>query len=519
MKTVIATLRQHLWIKVIGAVCTVLILVIGLMIAGNIRSQTEGLQQQTRHQSQRLATAIEGGMFDALAVGDNQTVVRQFQRLNQQTSGIEVYVFDFNGEVAFSTVQDAPGKKINAFLAAPASKKTVAGMIDSGTAPEAPVEGTIDGTAYQSVFRPILNEKRCHHCHGSSRKLLGGMQVRSATQSAVNAAASARNWNIFMGLAGILILSALVFLLFQRMVNHPVRRLLSLAGKMRQGDLSCSVPVIGQDEISHMSARMNLVNENLRTRISDIKSAAQSLSELSSRQAAAVEETSSSTEQMAATTQQNADHASTADQLMQQVQQGVNSADAAMKELSTSMDEIGQSSDRIAKIIKTIDDIAFQTNLLALNAAVEAARAGEAGAGFAVVANEVRNLAMRSAEAAKSTSELVDNTVGKIEHGTSAAAKVNDAFTEMTGRTAQACDLVTQISTASAEQSQGIEQINRALSEVDQGVQQVAANAEQLTETTGTFKVEQDEQQDAPSAARPRTAAAGRAQTPHPAGG
>jgi methyl-accepting chemotaxis protein len=143
------------------------------------------------------------------------------------------------------------------------------------------------------------------------------------------------------------------------------------------------------------------------------------------------------------------------------------------------MKEITAASEETSKIIKTIDEIAFQTNLLALNAAVEAARAGEAGAGFAVVAEEVRNLAMRAADAAKNTSGLIEGTVKKIKDGSDLVLKANEAFAEVAVNSSKVGELVGEIAAASQEQAQGIDQINKAVTEMDKVTQQTAANAEE----------------------------------------
>ena len=150
-----------------------------------------------------------------------------------------------------------------------------------------------------------------------------------------------------------------------------------------------------------------------------------------------------------------------------------------MKDMSAAMDAIKSPSDNIAKIIKTIDEIAFQTNILALNAAVEAARAGEAGMGFAVVADEVRNLAQRSAQAAKETAEKIEEAIRKSDQGVQISGKVAQSLGDMVEKARKVDELVAEIATASREQNQGIQQVNTAVTQMDKVTQSNAANAEE----------------------------------------
>jgi methyl-accepting chemotaxis protein len=237
----------------------------------------------------------------------------------------------------------------------------------------------------------------------------------------------------------------------------------------------------GADQVSSASA--------------EVSSASQSQAQGSSQQAASLEETSSSLEEMTSMTRSNADNANQASSLMTDTSRIVEHADGAMGELTVAMQEISSASDETAKIIKTIDAIAFQTNLLALNAAVEAARAGEAGAGFAVVANEVRNLAMRAAEAAQNTSNLIETTVNRVKGGSALVSKTAESFSQVTTSISKVKELVTEIAAASHEQAQGVEQINKAVSEMDQVVQQNAANAEESASASEELSAQSQQMQ------------------------
>ncbi len=210
-----------------------------------------------------------------------------------------------------------------------------------------------------------------------------------------------------------------------------------------------------------------------------ISLASQQLAEGSSEQASSLEETSSALEEMSAMSTQNADNARQADEHMSQASQIITDANVAMRETSESMKEISDASDQISKIIKVIEEIAFQTNLLALNAAVEAARAGEHGKGFAVVADEVRNLAQRAAEAARETSSLIEQTVNRVSRGVELNQSTTDHFTKIGESASQVASLVGQIATASNEQAEGVKQLNAAVSQMDKVTQGNAATAEE----------------------------------------
>ena len=483
-----ANFQKRLWIKVMVALVPMLVLCIGLIIGINLFNQNRIIQSQTQQACENLVAVIESSSFDALAVGNNNEVRKQFSRLKEQAAGIDVSIFDFNGDITFASDAAMVHQGIRTLLSNSQSSDAVTQMLQDGKAPSGSFEEVIKQKPYLSLVRPILNAENCHHCHGSSRKVLGGIHIRTSTQATLSAMQRARNQGILVGFAGLMILALAIYGLFNKMVNQPVKTILDLAGKMRQGDFTHAAPVKSTDEISHLCARVNLVNESLCSMIGEIFAASQSVASAVSQQAASIEETSASLEELASMTKMNADHAVMAETLMRDSSVKVHQVGQIMTELNGSMASISQSSEEISKIASSIEGIAFQTNLLALNAAVEAARAGEAGAGFAVVAEEVRNLAMRTAAAARNTSELIGQSVGNIQHGSVLAGKTVEAFKGLSESAAKVSNLMSEIASASREQSSGIAQINEAVREMDTSIQQNAAAAEQLTAAIGSFK-------------------------------
>jgi len=270
------------------------------------------------------------------------------------------------------------------------------------------------------------------------------------------------------------------------------QRAISLGIFVVAGLVSCSFTfiVVRQTIVRPMNeilGRLHGGSGQMLSAVGTVREASQRLAEDSNSQAASLEETASSMEEMASQARANADNAHTCAELMNDSSNRVNQGVASMSEMERVIGEIENSSQQTAKIIKTIDEIAFQTNILALNAAVEAARAGDAGAGFAVVADEVRALALRSAEAASSTASLLEdmqaNVAGTVSANKDAAQNLQSIFEAVT--TAQA--RVEEISTSSKQQSDGIDQVNRAISSIDRIVQTQAATAEETASASETL--------------------------------
>ncbi len=234
------------------------------------------------------------------------------------------------------------------------------------------------------------------------------------------------------------------------------------------------------DKLGRIGDELDASADQVADSASQVASAGNSLAVGASQQAASIEETSASLEELSVMTKQNAENTIEANRVMKE--EAIPNFQQISDRMGKMKDAIGKTvsaSEETAKIIKTIDEIAFQTNLLALNAAVEAARAGEAGAGFAVVADEVRNLAMRAAEAAKSTTDLIKDSNGRIKETSELNEQVFEVVEQNSNITNRVSTLIDEIARASAEQNSGIDQINQAMNHMDKVIQENAANSEE----------------------------------------
>jgi methyl-accepting chemotaxis protein len=284
--------------------------------------------------------------------------------------------------------------------------------------------------------------------------------------------------------------SILLSLLIAKIITGPVRNAIEVIHRIAEGDLTQEIALTSTDEIGELAQSVDTMRRKMGEAVGGAVETSHILSEAASEQAASIEETSSSLEEMSSMTKSNAAGTAKANALMAGAMETIEKANASMDKLTVSMREIAGASEETQKIVKTIDEISFQTNLLALNAAVEAARAGEAGAGFAVVAEEVRNLALRAAEAAKNSSTLMTDIVGKIRAGELLVKTTNQEFVEIRTSSHKVVELMGGIAAASTEQSQGIEQINTAILELNTVTQRNAASAEELAAIMATFITE-----------------------------
>jgi len=367
------------------------------------------------------------------------------------------------------------------------------------------------------------------------------------TQASYDSASSAFN-KVVLTLLAIVVLALAVsgaFTYFMsQMIVRPLKRAIELAGRIAGGDLSAAIEVVGRDETADLLRALKNMNDSLHKIVGEVRSGTDSIStgtqqiasgnaDLSQRteeQASSLEETASSMEELTSTVKQNAENAKQANHLAASASEVAVKGGRVVSEVVGTMSSINESSKKIVDIISVIDGIAFQTNILALNAAVEAARAGEQGRGFAVVASEVRNLAQRSAAAAKEIKALIGDSVDKVGAGTKLVDEAGKTMQEIVTSVKRVTDIMSEITAASQEQSSGIEQVNQAITQMDEVTQQNAAlveeaaaaaeamqeQAQNLAQAVSVFKLEQGAQPNVPAAGAPTSAPPERRSTNRP---
>ena len=415
-------------------------------------------------------------------------------------------------------------KKVEALIDKPEEKAMFAGLLEQrkvyiGSRDQVyKLKGESQVEAANEVFEKTFVPAAAKYQKMVSDLLAHQRATIDATAREIDAVASTSR-NLLLVLAALMLaFGVLCAWLLTSGITGPLRAAVVAARRVASGDLTGHIDDRGTDETSQLLGALKEMNASLLGIVTEVRSGTdhittssteiaegnQDLSRRTEQQAGALEETASSMEELTSAVKHNADNARQANQLAASASQVAVKGGQVVSQVVDTMDSINQSSRRIVDIIAVIDGIAFQTNILALNAAVEAARAGEQGRGFAVVASEVRNLAQRSASAAKEIKQLIGDSVDKVNQGSKLVADAGATMDEIVSSVARVSDIITEITAATTEQSAGINEVNQAIGSMDAVTQQNAALVEQaaaaaesmqqqaavLAQAVSVFKVE-----------------------------
>ncbi|NHZ32854.1 methyl-accepting chemotaxis protein [Massilia rubra] len=369
---------------------------------------------------------------------------------------------------------------------------------------------TLTGLATEQILKPeALSYSASEYVAAATRAIDAQFTLNSAAKADLDTMFvtkignfHAERWTMLGVMLALLGAAGWFTVLVTRAVTVPLNNAVAVAQSVASGNLVNEFDVGADNEVGKMLRALKDMNDSLRGIVGDVRVSIENISaatrdiasgnnDVSSRlesQASNLEETASSMEELTSTVKQNADNAHQANELVLGASQAATKGAAVVSQVVRTMGDINEGSRKIVDIISVIDGIAFQTNILALNAAVEAARAGEQGRGFAVVASEVRNLAQRSASAAKEIKVLINHSVDRVEAGNQLANDAGSAMSEILNSVTRITSIMAEIAVASAEQGAGIEQINHAVTQMDDMTQQNAALVEQTAAASSSLQ-------------------------------
>lgn len=496
--------REHMWVRTLAILSLAIFLVMGAMIMLGIMTQNTMIKEQVNHEGELLIATIEGGMADALSVGNNDLVREQFARLKGEMPGIEIAVCDFNRVIAFATDGDLINKPIDSMVKSRTDVEAISRAMADVQLHAKPFGEEMSGVARIGIFRPILNEPRCYHCHGSSRKVLGGILVSASAEKAFRAVRTVRNWGIVLGASGLILVVLITYLLFSRLVTYLKSMVanitetsITLTGA--SGNLSTTSDQLASraEEMSNRSSAAASATEQASASIRGMAAASEQVSSQINSVASVSGSISSNMKEIGTATEVVSSNLNAVASAAEQMSASVNNVAAAIEQMYSSLNEVarnasrgagvtggaatsaentsrivhdlGDSAKEIGDVVDLIKGIAAQTNLLALNAAIEAAGAGEAGKGFAVVANEVKELARQTGKA----TEQIRERIGTIQTST---ATVVDAIKGIVAVITEINSIMSTIAAAVEEQTASTNEISRSISEAAIAANSVSKN-------------------------------------------
>jgi methyl-accepting chemotaxis protein len=450
------------------------------------------LRQREETAARNVCASIEQAVSGSLERGEMEKFGRLLQQQKSVKGLLEFSLFDREGTVSHSSETAAVGRKLPAEL-----KTRFAGNLDEYTSIK---DGKIE------IYRPQAVTADCTRCHtewktgeqgGATYFAFSTAALDQADKDAAATITSTKNElsrnSAVAVISVVAVLATSVFLLVRKLISKPLSLFAPLLTQFESGhgDLTQRIRYESKDEIGTLARLFNSFLGDLQQAIGQSRQSALAVGDGATTQASAVEETSAAVTEIASTVKRSAENAQQANDLMRLANKGVSVAHTSMQEVSVSMQEVATAAKQIGTIVRTINEVAAKTNMLAINAAVEAARAGEAGAGFSVVAEDVRRLAKQSAEAAGGIEKIVDVATEKIQKGTSMIGTALESFNEVSGKSNNASTLMAEIARDAQEQAAGIEQISKAISSIDESTQKNAHESQELIAAMAAFQTEE----------------------------
>jgi methyl-accepting chemotaxis protein len=466
-------LDERPWIKLLQILAGILVVMMMGMILLAVAGEQILMRRLVRHEGELLATTIQGAMSESLAIGDSDAVIQQFKMLKTNAPDVDVFVLDPLGSVSFATDPGVIGEGIDRVTRNESVLDVVGSSVGDPQHDAAFFEEEVLGVPHLVVVRPIHNEPRCFHCHGSSREVLGGIMVRASTEAASGAIRSARNLNIAVGFIG---LCAALFLM-RRLLIKVVRSLINDVVSGSKVVASSSEELMGVfHQLSHDSAAA-------ADRSGSVAGSVKALTEALGSIAVSMEETSAAADSIAVSVEQLT---SSVGEIAREAANATKITGDAVAETASAtemIENLGREVAEISSVTKVINRISDQIDLLALNATIESARAGAAGRGFAVVADEVKKLARETSEATEiirarigGIQSSTDLIVGRVEKFSSVVETVNATVSTIAAAVEQQAAVTDEIAASVSQSSLGVRQATADVARISEGLEDININ-------------------------------------------